>query len=72
MTELSEIEFGRLDIRDGDVLVLKVRDMLSRQQREHLMADVWGGLGERFEHCKVVILAGGIDIAVLRKEAVVA
>lgn len=72
MAELSEIEFGRLDIRDGDVLVLRTPRTLSREQRDWLTAYINERLGEHLKQTKVLILESGFDIAVLRKEAAAA
>lgn len=67
MKEIEFIEsFGKLELRDGDILVLKTE--------QHLSPSTYSSLKEQVLaiakplNVKAIVLDGGLDIGILRKE----
>jgi hypothetical protein len=63
MTAIDDIEFkiARLDLRSGDILVMRFKERLSRQQVDHMRATI----DPIIKGHKVLVLESGADLAIL-------
>ena len=67
--EKIEIEsIKRMDIRDGDVLVVKCHDALTEGRYTNIRTNVEALLAKMGVDCKLVILDNGMSMEVLRKD----
>jgi len=58
----------RLDVKDGDVIVLRTEHLLSKATADNVCATVKDVLGEYGFNVHVMCLDGGAEIGILRKE----
>ena len=71
MNELELIKsFGKLEVRDGDIIVLKSPEHLP----QHVIMNILKSVKDIFEKSdikvkKVIMLDAGMDIGIIRKEA---
>ena len=63
MTEIPEFKIARLDLRPGDILVVKSPDILSHEQVQFISRL----LKEECPNHRVMVLSSGMDLAVLTK-----
>lgn len=70
---MEEIKFIKsmetLNIKDGDILVVKVDGKISPQVHHNLIEAIKQTLPEIMKDMKVFVLEEGIDLGVVRKEA---
>ena len=62
------IEFGKLEWRPGDVLVLRTPSRMSMDAHRRLLDSLNEVFGEAGKGMRVLILENGQDISILRKE----
>jgi len=69
---MEEIEFieslGKLKIKDGDIIVVKLGKFLSSEQLRRIQKNVKGLLPKGLENVKVMVLDRGTDIGIIRKK----
>jgi 3-deoxy-D-manno-octulosonic acid (KDO) 8-phosphate synthase len=70
--KMEEIEFieslGKLKIKDGDIIVVKLGKFLSSEQLRRIQKNVKGLLPKGLENVKVMVLDRGTDIGIIRKK----
>ena len=63
---ITKFEIAKLELHDGDVLVLRTDLMLSRDQIREFHARADEEFSRHFPDVKVVVLGSGISLAVLQ------
>jgi len=58
----SKFEIAKLELREGDILVLRTDLILTREQAESLKARI----NDEISGVKVMVLTGGLSLAVLQ------
>lgn len=65
MSGLEEFQIAKLQLQRGDIIVLRVRDRLSREAAERIQREAKRAFGDAN---KIVVLENGTDISVLTGE----
>lgn len=67
LPRMTGVEIAKLDLRDGDTLVVKPDRVITGEQARTLGKQVEDALGSSLKDISVMVLAGGVSLAVLRK-----